>query len=334
MKYIISLFFFLSLTSLNGCAGKNSQSLSAQDKNESIVIERFDKDLHEWLQNTPDGKPDMLISKYRDFLNAFGSVTVNNSNYEQADFFPSLRKYFSNELLAQIYKDALFTFSNVEGFEKDLTDANQLIGQYFPGKKLPTLSMHVSGLKANTIVLEDMISISIDRYLGAYYPQYQQFFEDYQLIQMQPEMVVRDYLKAWLMGELPASNKRKDLLGEMISQGKILYTLKKLLPDWDDKDIIGYTDEQLSWAADNEKNIWKTTLSNNYLYSTESMTIVKYMDEAPYTGTISTDSPGRLGAWLGWQIVKKYAENTNLSLEEIIKETDNQNILKLSKYNP
>ena len=58
------------------------------------------------------------------------------------------------------------------------------------------------------------------------------------------------------------------------------------------------------------------------------------MDDAPYTATISTDSPGRLGAWIGWQIVKAYAENTGASFDEIITEVNMQTILKQSKYNP
>lgn len=151
---------------------------------------------------------------------------------------------------------------------------------------------------------------------------------------MKPELIVRDFVKAWVINEIPVNNKRRDLLSEMITQGKVLYSLQLLLPEWSEADLLGYTTEQLNWVSNNEKEIWRTTLKNNYLYSTDHMTIIKYMDEAPYTSLISKESPGRTGAWIGWQIVKKFAENSKLELSSVIMENNSQNILKASKYNP
>lgn len=336
MKYIFSLcFFFISLSSIPSCTGGNtSQSVSAQDKTDLLTIQRFDKDLYDYLQSKSAEAKDKLKAKYPDFLKAFGAVTINDSDSDNPEYFQTLEQYFSNPMLSQIYKDALNKFTDIEPYEKQLSEANGLILQYFPGKALPTLSMHVSGFKSNTIVLDNMISISIDKYLGKDYNGYQQFFEEHQLNQMQPEMIVRDYLKAWIIGEIPTNNKKKDLLSEMIYQGKILYALQQLLPGWNKEDLIGYTSSQLEWVDNNEKKIWKATVGKNNLFSTDHMVIKKYMDEAPYTATISTDSPGQLGVWIGWHIVKNYAENSNKDLTSILKENDSQTILKLSKYNP
>lgn len=333
MKYTIC-FLFVSVLSLYNCTGKNSQNIANIDSANAIVIERFDKDLRSFLQNTSTEKENDMKEKYKTFLDAFGSVTIDNSDSDNPLFFPAILQYFSNGMLNQIYKDAVDTFSVVEPYEQQLSVANELIKQNFEGKQLPRLGMHVSGFKANTIVLEDFISISSDKYIGKDYPLYKDFFDEYQRIQMQPKMIVRDYLKAWLIGELPNDNKRKDLLSEIINEGKILYALQQLLPEWSEADLIGYTSEQMDWVNKNEKNIWKTTVKENYLYSTDYMTIIKYLDEAPYTSTISPESPGRLGAWLGWNIIKGYAENSKLGLDDILKDTDNQNILKISKYNP
>lgn len=336
MKYILSiLFFFVSFYSLNSCTGGHtSQSLSAQERSTDVSIRRFDVDLFNLLQERSEQQENSIKTHYPDFLNAFGAVTINQSDSDNPAFFPALEQYFSNEMLQSIYKDALDTFKTLQPYEEELTQARDLIGKYFEEKSLPSLCMHVSGFKANTIVLEDMISISADKYLGKDYPAYKQFFEGYQLIQMQPKMIVRDYLKAWIIGEIPTNNKRKDLLAEMINQGKILYALQQLLPERNEADLIGYTQEQMDWVKENEKKIWKITIEHNYLYNTEHLTIKKYMDEAPYTATISTESPGRLGDWIGWQIVKKYAENSKKDLVSILNETDSQSILKASKYNP
>ncbi|PXV64393.1 hypothetical protein CLV62_11036 [Dysgonomonas alginatilytica] len=338
MKYVITLFFlFISLSSLYSCSNNSKHRndfTSIQNQGELISIKRFDQDLYRYLQVPSFQQQDSLAKSYGKFLEAFGTVTINNNDVSGTSYFSDLKGYFSNPMLSQIYKDALDTFRVVLPYEKELSVADELIQKYFAGKQLPRLGMHVSGFKANTIVLADFISISIDRYLGADYSGYKDFFEDYQRQQMKPQMISRDYLKAWILTEMPTSNKRKDLLSEIINEGKTLYALQLLLPDWNEADLIGYTPEQLEWSKNKEKEIWKATIDQNYLFSTDYMTILKYLEDAPYTATISTDSPGRLGAWIGWQIVKAYAANTSASLDSIIKESDMQNILKQSKYNP
>lgn len=338
MKYVTTLlFFFISLSSLYSCTNNSKQRDNialVQNQSDLIRIKRFDVDLYKYLESSSSLQQDSLLLSYGKFLEAFGAVTINNSNINDASYFSEIKGYFSNPMLLQIYKDALDTFGIVKTYEQELANANVLIQKYWVGKQLPQLGMHVSGFKANTIVLTDFISISVDKYLGSDYSGYKDFFEEYQRQQMKPTMITRDYLKAWILSEMPKSNKRQNLLSEIINEGKILYSLHLLLPDWSEHDLIGYTSQQLEWSKKNEKEIWKTTIDQNYLFSTDYMTILKYLDDAPYTATISTESPGRLGAWIGWQIVKAYASNTGADLNSILNEADIQNILKQSRYNP
>ena len=76
------------------------------------------------------------------------------------------------------------------------------------------------------------------------------------------------------------------------------------------------------------------TIDHNYLFNSDSQVIQKYMEDAPYTAIISTESPGRVGLWLGLQIIKNYAKNTGHDLQSILLENNNQLLLKSAKYNP
>lgn len=332
--FLLILAFILPIYSCSSSTAKTNKDSVSKNQNNSITIDRFDVEFHDYLLNPTEEKENLLRDKYPVFLKAFSSVVVNNTDTDinNSTYFVPLKEYFSNKTLSYIYDYSLNKFADIKHYEEDLTAANILADKKI-GKQLPSLNMYVSGFKANTIVTDSTISISIDKYLGDF-PLYENFFESYQRQQMQPKYVTRDFLKAWLLTESPISNKRKDLLSEVVNEGKVLYALSQLLPEWSEADILGYTDEQLKWSTDNSKRIWKTTLDQNNLFSTDFLIITKYMDEAPYTASISTDSPGRLGAWLGLQIVKAYAKNTNASLEKIFRETDYQKILKLAKYNP
>lgn len=329
MKYTFCFFLcFFSVLNLSSCSTAQSTSTESNQ----IKVERFDKDLYNTLFN--GNSKEELISKYGDFLKAFGVVTIDNSETSGDEYFEILKKYFSNDMLQGIYKDELNILEDITPIEEQLTAANALINEKFKGKQLPRLCMHVSGFKTNTIVMQDLISISADKYLGKDYPAYQQFFENYQRAQMEPRYIVRDYLRAWLMSELPKSNKRKSLLSEIINEGKILYISNQLLPDTNENEMLAYSVNQEEWCKAKEKEIWKTILQNNHLYSTDYLLISKYIEDAPHTSVISDDSPARIGSWLGLQIVKAYMQNTDTTLEQLLQEPDSQIILKASKYNP
>jgi uncharacterized protein YjaZ len=65
------------------------------------------------------------------------------------------------------------------------------------------------------------------------------------------------------------------------------------------------------------------------------MNIVRFVEPAPFTSAFTTDSPGRAGAWIGWQIVKKYMKkNSGISLQALMSENDYQKILNGSGYSP
>ena len=340
MKYAISfIFIFITLSSFNSCAGNTEKPYNktyVQDQS-ILKIQRFDKDFHSYLANPTEEQYTILRTKYPNFLKAFGVVTVNLQDEELDNpvlFKQLMEPYFSNTALSKIYADALTLFSDLSTYELELTKANDLIKTYFIGKELPGLSIHVSGFKANTIVLDSIISVSTDKYLGKDYSGYKPFFESYQTIQMELKYIVRDFLKAWLMSEFRETNQRKDLLSEVIYQGKILYALNELLPEWDESDILGYTEQQQEWCEEHAKDIWKMTIDHNYLFNSDSQVIQKYMEDAPYTAIISAESPGRVGLWLGLQIIKNYAKNTGHDLQSILLENNNQLLLKSAKYNP
>jgi len=113
-----------------------------------------------------------------------------------------------------------------------------------------------------------------------------------------------------------------------------LYVLDKLLPFTPDTLKIGYTKKQLEGCYANEANIWNLFLQNNFLYSIEPAVNKNYMQDGPKTEELGDASPGFIGLFVGWQIVKKYMKkNSNLSLGELM-EMDSRKIFEESKYKP
>jgi len=333
MKNIIYLLSFI-IVSFLGCSGttvKNSdKEIDTQDR-EAIL--RFDKDIYDYLMKPDSAKQTALRQKYPILLLAYGSIAMDNNNPQT--YFSTLREYFSNSSLKQVYKDELNIFSDLSSYETDIAGINSRVMKEFPGKSLPQLSMHVSGFRENVIVLRDLISVSADKYLGSDYAGYRDYFQPYERQQMQPAYLVRDYVKAWLLSDnlIKETTGIPNLLTEMVEAGKVLYALSVLMPDRSVDDIIGYTSVETGWCKANEKKIWQTIVKQNHLFSTDNMVLTRYINDAPNTVPLGAESPGRVGCWVGWQLMNHYVKKTGASLEQLL-EADAQTILRNSKYNP
>jgi uncharacterized protein YjaZ len=72
------------------------------------------------------------------------------------------------------------------------------------------------------------------------------------------------------------------------------------------------------------------------LYDTDQKLVPRFINPAPFSKfylEIDNDTPGRVGAWLGWQIVRSYMENNKTSLQDMLK-MDAKTIFENSKYKP
>lgn len=323
LRLIICLLF-LVFTSLSVVAKGNVS------KEKAISISRFDKDFLEYLKAPSAEYFDELLKKHPVLLPAFSQTITNHSNLNNS--LSDLRKYFSHPQLKEIYTKAVTKYDDLSSYEAELQKVSDVVKQEFTVRRLPVFSVHVSGFKENVIYISNVISLSIDKYMGVDFPGYQGFFKGYQLQQMQSQMIVRDFVKAWLIADLVQPSTTSGLLSRMIEDGKILYALSALLPEYSEKDLIGYTDAQYQWMQDNEKKIWNTIVDKKQLYSSDFHLLSMYFDESPSSYPFS-ESPVRAGAYLGLQIVKEYAKRSDQSLDTIMK-TNAQTIFKGSKYKP
>ena len=339
-KFITSLAIIsVAFVSCSNTIKKDGETNSSGVKKtkDAVSIDRFDEQVYQYLQNPTKEKEDSLNAQYSDLLQAL-SLSIANASMEtdSTQVFEVLRVYFAHPMLMRIYKDALDTSTNnLSGYESKLSKAKQQAEDYLPKYQMPKFAMHVSGFKENVIVLDDVISLSTERYLGTDYKQYAQFFEPYQIQQMAPEFVVRDYLTAWLMSSVVSQNgnEKPTLLSAIVNEGKTKYILSLLLPGDNVENIMGYNQSQIDWCKNNEKEVWGNILKQNQLFTTDYIVISKYIHDAPFTAPVGRQSPGRMGAWLGWQIVNEYMAKSSVSVDELLR-ANAKDILKISKFDP
>ena len=86
---------------------------------------------------------------------------------------------------------------------------------------------------------------------------------------------------------------------------------------------------------ENQEIIWANLIENELLYERNDYMKNKFIGERPNVSEISENCPGRVGAWLGWEIVKKYMDkNSDVTISELMAETDAHKIFQMAKYRP
>lgn len=237
------------------------------------------------------------------------------------------------------YKDNLYdsvqnVFPSMKSVETTLSSAFARYKKRFPNEKIPLLYTHISGFNKPIISTDNIISVSLDDYLGesSYYDKLGIF--KYLRHEMFPRQIALDVMQVLALKKTTSEGATDNLLSLMIYQGKMIYFMKQMFPDYKLAQLMTYTPLQQKWCENNEAMMWQYIIKKKHLFASDYRTMRAYIDKAPFTRGFPQESPARTGVWIGYQIVRKYAEKSGDSLDEILKNVDYKTMLHISSYNP
>ena len=122
----------------------------------------------------------------------------------------------------------------------------------------------------------------------------------------------------------------------MIYYGKMLYLKDKFMPAADDAIKMGYSQDQLDWTLANEEPIWRNFIEQEHLYSTDGQLSLRFLEPAPFSKfglELDNESPGRLGQYIGWQIVRAFMNKNEISVQQLV-HIPAEEIFKKANYKP
>lgn len=227
-------------------------------------------------------------------------------------------------------------FGDFDSEKTELEDLFKHIKHYHPGFKTPKIITLITKLdyENKVIYADSLLFVSLDMYLGKNSEVYHDF-PKYLTQNFNKSQIVVDVANAISEKYLLESRSRQ-FLNTIIDKGKKMYMIDCYLPTISDAQKIGYSIEKQEWVIANESQIWKYFIENKLLYSTDSKLYARFVANAPFSKfyiDIDKDSPGRIGVWLGWQIVRSYMNNNSVDLQRLL-QTNAEEIFKKSKYKP
>lgn len=311
---LLLLFFFLS------CDTKNKTEKAVEAISVDLKVVRFDKI---FFETAPQDLP--KIKKEFPFFFPAGN---NDAVW--------LEK-MQNPLWRELYTEVQKKFSNFDSYQTEIEAVLKRIKYYFPKTQTPSkVYTVISEMDYNNKVIyaDSLLIVSLEMYLGKEHKFYQ--FPNYLKQNFEPKQLMPDVVESFAKRQI-APSMEKSFLSAMIYAGKELYLKDMLLSaEYSDADKIGYTPQQLLWSQENESYMWRYFIEKQLLYDDDSKLISRFISPAPFSKfylEIDNESPGKVGAWVGWQIVRSYMKNNEVSLPQLM-HSSGKEIFEKSNYKP
>ena len=319
--FIITCFLFAS-----GCKQRSSTDKPDVD----IDVKRLDKDLFS------DESVNTLKEKFGDFFDLYTEDIIGIGNSSDPDFETNLIAFKTFETVEKALEKVSKTYPDSDDLNQKLTKAFALYKHYFPDKQIPKIYSYIAArFDISLIVRDDVLAIGLDNYLSDTEFYSMLGVPKYISANKTKEKILPDCIHWLLVENFPYDDRTDNLISRMIYQGKIIYLTKLILPDVSDNVITGFSDEQMKWCENNEGNMWMHLIENKLLFETDRFTLVKLTEDAPSTSMFPSESPGRACLWIGYRIVDNYMKNNkNISIAELMRNTDALNITEKAKYKP
>jgi len=326
--------FFICLTSLmTGCSG-DPLDVNVSDIEVDIQFERFEQKMFaaKSPQEMKKINDELLISGgelYEYYV--WDMLRAGDPHDDSAGVY--LYYFVSDSMMNVIVDDINTTFNDFPQQEEQITNAFKHFKYHFPDKTVPEkIITYNSAFNYGVVSTDKYIGVGLEMYLGADNPIIQKIgFPQFMKAKMSKDYMLVDICHSWLISNVMGEDKGETFLTSALYYGKLRYAVDALLPDLEDHFKIRYTQEEYDWALASEYNIWQFLVDMEYIYSSESKVKLRYFEEAPTTVDME-GSPGRIGQFIGWQIVKQYMEkNPDVTVEQLLNETNEGKILKAYK---
>ena len=316
---IISLIFLAS-------CNKQPCRQTVEPQKITLEVERLEREL---FQSTSAEEVEGFLEKHNDFSLFF----LHADQYPPDSMANTLFRLIHDPSIDTLYREAVDAFQHFDMLVQNVEDGLGRLKVFFPETPSPKIQTIVTGLYNDLFISNKHIMIGMDFFIGKEATFQPQQIPNYILRRYNTEHLPANILQ-FISGQYITTTKGEAMLSEMINYGKSYYLLSKILPCTPEHVLIGYTEEEWNTSFEHDEIIWANFVENKLIYETNHHIKKKFLGDRPNVHEIGDKCPGRIGQWLGWQIINAYAEKSGVSVRQLMSETDANKIFNQSGYKP
>lgn len=138
--------------------------------------------------------------------------------------------FYQDSTLQTIISDAESQYANMDDINTQLNDVFSKLKKEIPSLPIPHVYAQIGALDQSIVIGNNMIGISLDKYLGAEYPLYKKFYMPSQIKTMTRAHIVPDCICFYLLSIYTLSNfGSRPQLERDLHMGKVMWVCNKML---------------------------------------------------------------------------------------------------------
>lgn len=303
----------------------------------TLQVDRFEQDLFALDTNQFEASVNALHEKYPVFAPCYFEDIIGIARPGDTNWLPQLERVLAFPGFRAAFDSVQVVYADLEPLTADLTQAFRYHQYYLPEYPIPTIRTFTSEYGYGAVACSDtVLGVGLDLFLGSDFSFYRALqFPQYLIHRMNRDHILPSIMQVYWQSFLAEPRAGASLLDQMLYYGKLHYYLDLVLPFTDDALKIGYTDAQVEWAETHEEEIWAYLLDKDRLFDTNYGRYAYLINEGPSTQGMPIESPGKIGQWVGWQMVRTYRLTyPEEPLSKLWAFTDGQAFLERSGYKP
>lgn len=323
-------FLFIAFTILTLAACDNTCTIPDEivKLREDIIIERLENQL--FACQSVDDVLHFLADHQTLKVQFLGSEQYPNDTI----LAKSLLDRVNNPYIGTLRTEAESEFGDMADLKLEFENVFAHLKKYDPAFEAPRIQTLITGFGSSEMFVSDsLIIIGIDYYIGPKATYRPNDFPEYILERFQKKYIVPAVVLILSDNYIASDYSDITMMADMIYYGKKYQFTKEMMPCTQDSLIVWYSGKQIEDVRDNKQLIWASFLQNELLFETNHIIKEKFLGERPNTYEISAVCPGRIGAWVGWDIVKQHRTKfPDEPLQKLMKEPDAKKIFNESNY--
>lgn len=331
-----AVFFLATAIMLPGCSDDGPRVPDTSSVEISLHIERLDQDLFHARPDSMAAASLKAYATYGEFYRTYIEDILQGAPVGDPRLPVVLTRFVSDPDWSAAQEAIDSVFGDMESERREFEEAFKRLRVLFPDSLVPRVVVFNSGFNYGVVPTDSVLGIGAEWFIGSDHPVIAHLapetFPRYVKDRMLPDMLVPSAVKGWLMVHYMRWTEGADVLTDLVEVGKVMALLDVLVPGAEPHSKFAFSKEQLAWCRENELGIWKDIVTGDKLFSRKAQDVGRLMNDGPFTSGLPRESPGHIGEWIGYRMVRSYMKaNPRVSFAQLFAMEDPREILRYYK---
>lgn len=198
------------------------------DDAHSIEVRRYDRLESRYLTTGDFSALQQMNIDYPIETRTLVEKMLHVGEVSDPDISTRFLRFYQDSTLQALIADAEAEYANMDDINRQFRIAFDNLADMLPGLPLPKIYAQIGALDQSIVIGEQLIGISLDKYMGVDYPLYQRFYTLDQRRSMTRGYVVPDALLFYIVSLYPMDNyDHRRQIEKDLHMGKVMWIVNK-----------------------------------------------------------------------------------------------------------